>query len=153
MPLFFASWKPKTTVFTRSFAFGLKITVFTVFFGKPSKNSGMYAVFMLQEAVVPCQSDENTVNYSVLAFGRHQKPSKIRQKVPNGSSKPCLAASPVFIRVMRPNRRENTTREQDFAGVGGRHAKASPDLRLAAHRRLRRTTWPFIPLRSFIAIS
>ena len=54
------------------------------FFGPvPSKNTGTYAVFiMLQEVLFPCPRHTNTVNYSVMAFGTHQKTNKIHQKVP-----------------------------------------------------------------------
>jgi len=42
-----------------------------------SSRPGIYAVLrMLQEVVFPCQGDKN------ILFARHQKGSKIRQKVP-----------------------------------------------------------------------
>jgi len=51
--------------------------IYSVFWLVPSQNIGIYAVFsMLQEALLPCQRHKNTVNYSVLALGRHRKNSK-----------------------------------------------------------------------------
>jgi len=54
---------------------------------------------MLQEVFLACQRHKNTVNYSAVALGTHQKKTaKIRQQVPKMISKKHLAIlSSVFF--------------------------------------------------------
>ena len=52
--MFFAPWKPKTTVFTMFFASGKKNIVFTVFsWPVPSKNTSIYAIFSMLQVPMP----------------------------------------------------------------------------------------------------
>jgi len=72
--MFFAPRKPKTTVFTMSFALGGRNhSIYSVFWPAPSKNTGIYVAFSMLQKSFSMPKQQNSVNYSVMAFGTHQQ--------------------------------------------------------------------------------
>ena len=68
--MFLDGRKPKTTVFTMFFASGIKKHgIYSVFWLAPSKNTGIYGGFTMEENVVSwSEKNKHTVNYNVLSL-------------------------------------------------------------------------------------
>ena len=107
----------KTMVFT-VFAFGSKNHgTYSLFVPAPSKNTGIYAVFiMLQDEVAICEADKNTVFHDVFAFRPQPKLVKMVPKWSKNDVQKHLIVLASSFPAPDPQKRGNTSRVKAFGG-------------------------------------